>query len=300
MGRVGLRGGPRRDEHLDVLSASSGDDKIAWYQNLGGQFALATTDAAPAALLQGDTSDLLEIVMTHRGCVGGLATLELRFEEAPGDPLSSAEASALIDTLAVYRDTGSGVFEAGSDTLVSVDTLVLAAGAQTLTLPDGDPAAQVVEGMPGTFFVVVTLTSNANSQTPHRFRLTHVTDTSNTAEDRVTDTPLVLEPVASFSSRTVLAATPSSDEGGDGLLDGVETDTGVWVSPADTGTDRSDLDSDDDGVTDSWEVRLGGDPNDPADTPSLPVPALGPWGHALLLLALAAAATSSPTLRRRR
>ena len=68
-------------------------------------------------------SDLLEIVMTHRGRTGDsdeeLATLELLFEEAPGDPLSSAEANALIDTLAVYRDTGSGLFETGSDTLVA-------------------------------------------------------------------------------------------------------------------------------------------------------------------------------------
>jgi len=66
--------------------------------------------------------------VTHRGRAGDsdaeFARLELLFEEAPGDPLSSAEANSLIDTLAVYRDTGSGVFEAGSDTPVgSVGTL---------------------------------------------------------------------------------------------------------------------------------------------------------------------------------
>ena len=183
------------DGDLDVLSASRIDDKIAWYENRGGQFALATADTAPAVLLQGDTSDLLEIVMTHRGRAGDsdeeLATLELLFEEAPGDPLSSAEANALIETLAVYRDTGSGVFEAGSDTLVaSVGTLSLTAGTQTLTLPDGDAGAQVVFGTPGTFFAVVTLTSDANSQTPHRFRVTHLTESSSTAEDRAIDIPL--------------------------------------------------------------------------------------------------------------
>ena len=36
------------DGDLDVLSASVVDDKIAWYENRGGQFALATTDTAPA------------------------------------------------------------------------------------------------------------------------------------------------------------------------------------------------------------------------------------------------------------
>jgi hypothetical protein len=260
------------DGDLDVLSASQDDDTIAWYENRGGQFALATTDTAPVALLQGDTSDLLEIVMTHRGRAGDsdeeLATLSLLFEEAPGDPLSSAEANVLIDTLAVYRDTGSGVFEAGSDTLlVGVDTLSLTAGTQALTLPDGDAGAQVVFGTPGTFFAVVTLTSNANVWTPHRFRVTHVTEPGSTAEDRATDIPLRLEYAADVSSRVVLAASPTSDEDGDGLLDSVETDTGVYVSPTDTGTDPLDPDTDDDGFSDGEEVNLGTDPCDENDVP---------------------------------
>ena len=293
------------DGDLDVLSASRLDDRIAWYENRGGQFALATTDTAPAALLQGDSSDLLEIVMTHRGRAGDsdeeLATLELLFEEAPGDPLSSAEANALIETLAVYRDTGSGVFEAGSDTLVgSVGTLSLTAGTQTLTLPDGHAGAQVVHGTPGIFFAVVTLTSDANSQTPHRFRVTHLTESGSTAEDRATDIPLLLEYAADVSSRIVLAASPISDEDGDGLNDIVETDTGVYVSPTDTGTDPFDPDTDDDGVDDGWEVAIGSDPNDPNENSRHPLPALGPWGQALLLLALAGSGARGLRLRHRR
>jgi hypothetical protein len=292
------------DGVLDVLSASALDDKIPWYQNRGGQFALPTTGTAPAALLQGSSSDLLKIVMIHRGRAGDgdeeLATLELLFEEAPGDPLSSAEANALIDSLAVYRDTGSGVFEAGSDTLVgSLSTLSLTGGAQTLPLTDGHAGAQVVFGTPGIFFPVVTLSSDANSQTPHQFRVTHVRESGSTAEDRATDIPLVLEYVANVSSRIVLASTPTSDEDGDGLLDVVETGTAVYVSPTDTGTDPLDWDSDDDGFDDGWEVAAGTDPNDNPNFP-LPVPALGPWGQALLLLVLAGSAARGLRLRRRR
>jgi hypothetical protein len=273
-------------------------------KNQGGQFALATTDTAPLSLLQGDSSDLLEIVMTHRGRVGDsdeeLVTLELLFEEAPGDPLTTSEANALIDTLAVYRDTGSGVFEAGSDTLVgSVGTLSLTAGIQTLPLPDGHVGAQVVFGTPGTFFAVVTLTSDANSQTPHRFRVTHVTESSSTAEDRVSDIPLLLEYAADVSSGSVLAASPTSDEDNDGLFDIVETDTGVYVSPTDTGTDPFDPDTDDDGYSDGDEVNAGTNPNNPKGFP-MAVPALGTWGQALLLLALAGSAASGLRLRRRR
>ena len=301
-GHFGLRGGRRRGRGPGCpLGLVCRRNRLV--RKPGGQFALATADTAPAVLLEEDSSDLLEIVMTHRGRAGDsdeeLATLELLFEEAPGDPLSSAEANALIETLAVYRDTGSGVFEAGSDTLVgSTGTLSLTAGTQTLTLSDGDPDVQVVQGNPGTFFAVVTLTSDANGQTPHQFRVTHVTESSSTAEDRGFDIPLSLEYAADFSSRIVLAASSTSDEDGDGLFDIVETDTGVYVSPTDTGTDPLDGDSDGDGFSDGSEVAIGTDPNDPDVVPSLPVPALGIWGRALLLLVLAGIAAGGLRLRR--
>ncbi len=64
-------------------------------------------------------------------------------------------------------------------------------------------------------------------QAPHRFRVTHVTESSSTADDRVTNTPLVLEYAADVSSRILLAASPTWDEDGDGLFDVVETDKGV-------------------------------------------------------------------------
>ncbi len=57
------------------------------------------------------------------------------------------------------------------------------------------------------------------------------------------------------------------DTDGDGLLDSVETDTGVYVSPTDTGTDPNDADSDDDTYNDGDEVDAGTDPNDPLSYP---------------------------------
>lgn len=66
------------------------------------------------------------------------------------------------------------------------------------------------------------------------------------------------------------------------------------------GTDPFDWDSDDDGFGDGRELALGSDPNDPDDTPTLPVPALGPWGQVMLLLALAGSAAGGLRLRRRR
>ena len=90
---------------------------------LSGYSALPTTDTAPASLLEGQTDDLLDILATHNGRAGDtdleLVTLELFFEETAGDPLSSAEANALIANLHIYLDDGSNTFESGSDTLVT-------------------------------------------------------------------------------------------------------------------------------------------------------------------------------------
>jgi hypothetical protein len=76
------------------------------------------------------------------------------------------------------------------------------------------------------------------------------------------------------------------DDDNDGLLDIVETDTGIYVSPTDTGTDPYNPDSDGDSFSDGVEVSAGTDPNDPASYPGAPVPSLGPWGSAGLLMAM--------------
>ena len=78
------------------------------------------------------------------------------------------------------------------------------------------------------------------------------------------------------------------DDDGDGLSDLVETNTDVFVSPVDTGTDPLDSDTDGDGFGDGEEVDAGSDPNDAASTPggSAEVPALTPSGIFLLISAL--------------
>ena len=60
-----------------------------------------------------------------------------------------------------------------------------------------------------------------------------------------------------------------ADTDNDGLLDGVETGTGIYNGPNDTGSDPNNWDTDEDGVDDGTEVRLGFNPVDPEDTPVL-------------------------------
>ncbi len=60
------------------------------------------------------------------------------------------------------------------------------------------------------------------------------------------------------------------DTDGDGLRDGVETHTGIFVSASNTGTDPNDPDTDDDGVNDKTEIDAGTNPNASAGMALIP------------------------------
>jgi len=69
---------------------------------------------------------------------------------------------------------------------------------------------------------------------------------------------------------------------GDGLDDGVETNTGTYVDAGDTGTDPHQWDTDGDRFSDGVEVLRGTDPTDPQSFPAMPVPGLSSPGIGLL------------------
>jgi hypothetical protein len=75
------------------------------------------------------------------------------------------------------------------------------------------------------------------------------------------------------------------DDDNDGLDDVVETNTGTYTSPTDTGTDPFNADTDGDGPTDGFEVQFGSDPTDPNDT-VMGIPALGRLGMGIMSLLL--------------
>ena len=76
-----------------------------------------------------------------------------------------------------------------------------------------------------------------------------------------------------------------SDDDGDALDDVYETNTGIYVSPTDTGTDPLNPDTDGDGYDDGFEVAEG---TDPTDFGSPSVPSMGWLGRALVAVLLLA------------
>ena len=151
---------------------------------------------------------MLRATVTHLGRAGEgpleLASLGLLFEETAGDPLTSAEANALVESLRVYRDAnGSGVFEPATDVQVtSVPTLTLTNGVATVAFTDGDANVQVAVGTPRTYFVVVELSLTASGQVPNQFRVTLLQTgaSRSVVEDRTFDLPLRLACPADVSS----------------------------------------------------------------------------------------------------
>jgi hypothetical protein len=208
------------DGDLDILGRVPGVGFV-WWENLGGQFGLSTANTAPASMNAGTMDDVLRITMTHLGRPGDsdeeLVTLDLLLEGCYGSgctpvALTDVQAGELFDELRVYRDDGSGAFEVVSDTLVAtVSTFSLAGGVQTVVFGDGDPNVQVVYGTPQTFFVVVDRVDTLpGTPTVNQFRITHVTESSSTAQDRSSDIPLLLEFVPNAASSLVEILGPNA------------------------------------------------------------------------------------------
>ena len=203
------------DGDVDLLAAAATDDALSYWENRGGQFALPTADLG-SSLGDSVTEAVLRITAAHRGRVGDpeveLTTFELLFEESVGNPLSTAAANSILDSLFIYRDDGDQSFDGGTDTLVTlVDPLDLTAGVQTVPFIDNDTDVHIAPGATADYFVVLETSASFTSGPVQNLILTHVTEASSTADDADHDIPLILEFFGDVSSGPI-SANPAAGE----------------------------------------------------------------------------------------
>ena len=118
-----------------------------------------------------------------------------------------------------------------TDVEVLVGPIVVEMGTILVSLPAGAEAT-ITESSPGTFEVTNEATSSASIS------------------------------VGGVTVAPGNTATGLTDSDGDGLLDSVESNTGTFVDPSDTGTDPGVADTDSDGLSDGLEVlQHGSNPN---------------------------------------
>jgi len=146
-------------------------------------------------------------------------------------------------------------------------------GAYELPVIVADP---VFAPGPGTFTtaIVVQITCATTGAVIH-----YTTDGSTPSENSASGTNVQILSTTTLRARayeegsvpsavtTAVYTVVDTDE--DGLPDWMETDTGVYVSPTNTGTDPTLPDTDGDGYSDWVEVQQGYDPNDPLDFPKV-------------------------------
>ncbi|MEM1182553.1 MAG: FG-GAP-like repeat-containing protein [Acidobacteriota bacterium] len=214
------------DGQVDVVASGFFADRLRWYRNQGGQFALPTAAAVASTEVAEGARDvaLLRIDGAHRGRAGDgdaeLATLELLFEQATDDALLDEELNALVDTLRLYLDDGDGAFDPALDGLFfsSSAPFSLADGLLTLEMVDGDPGAQMSVGSDVTWWLTADFGAESGTAEANTFQIIHITSGSSTGEMSTTDIPLALEAQDNVTSGqlTILAgprvAAPIGDQ----------------------------------------------------------------------------------------
>ena len=116
------------------------------------------------------------------------------------------------------------------------------------------------------------------------------TDGDGIGDNAETNTGIYLSPTDTGTD------PENADSDGDGLSDSSETNTGSYASSVDTGTDPGNADTDGDGINDGDEYNAGSDPTNASD-PAVSVPGLTPTALSLLLALLLGLGAVHPRVR---
>ncbi|MCX7049041.1 MAG: FG-GAP-like repeat-containing protein [Candidatus Sumerlaeota bacterium] len=204
-----------RDGKADLIAARYLGPDISWWPNQGGQFTLKANPSGFQNIAPGDTEPVLRIDAINNGQLGdsslGLEQLTLRFNKSAGTPISQPELAALVESIAIYRDNGSGQFEMSNDVLIlTTDTSsLLATGQLAIPLDYMDPRCQVPSHSTQSFFVVAKLMAGASAQTVNSFWIGHDPANSGSAARDTNSSLLLSLEYSAYSESLVQAVDPA-------------------------------------------------------------------------------------------
>ena len=194
---------------LALLAAFSASGSFA------ANFVVTATDVAPSAILDGQRREILRIAVGTPAADGPavvrLTSLGLRFESAIGAGLATFQASDLLVSIEIFRDSnGSGSFEPAADAFVGAlySPDLAADGALNMDLADSDPAElQVPSGGAQSYFIVLQAAPSASTLSPNAFRISHVGvgAGASTAADATSGAALTLAAPADLTSKLITA-----------------------------------------------------------------------------------------------
>ncbi len=268
-GKVGLATADiQPDGSPDLMLGNVLPSQLTLHRNTLAQVDNPGTNLAPAVMTEGTTSAVLAIDARNEARTGEsnaiLATFGVRFEDSRYQYLSifAPPVNALIDNVYLYADDGDNLYDAGDTLVLTVPTLAPDGdGWQYFALNTALPALAIAPQATRRYFVVVQIGASASSEVARWFQAWASTEF-------VDDDPNPLSASrVSVTSASIVAASSTSDYDGDGAPDTAETNTDVYVSASNRGTDPTDSDSDDDGFSDGFEVVARTNPNLLASAP---------------------------------
>lgn len=196
------------DGDLDVFAAARGTGVIAWFENLGGQYALQDMGAAVVPGIGGVGPRAIQTALiSSRGRAGDLnahiANVLVRFTNGTGTMLGTAEIAARITSVGLYLDSNGNGFLDSGDRLLANETRLDQAVNGTVSLVGnvGEPA-QIVPGGTVRIFVVAQLSPSCGTNTALR---PVIVATGNTVVDGMAAGALLGEGMRSLGGSTTVA-----------------------------------------------------------------------------------------------
>ena len=161
------------DGGMRVLNAAA--DQGA-YESSGVTCSVADCSSSP--MLPSTSACLLTATFTGADLSGSqdvdndIDSFSLLFESSAGTALTSGTANAIFDSIVVYRDDGSGSYDAADTTVATISPLVLTNGIQTVSLAADNANEKFQSDTTGVFHVVARLSASSGSQAVGTFRVT--------------------------------------------------------------------------------------------------------------------------------